>query len=82
MAMIDTLKLAHRLEAVGFTAQQAEGQATALGEFLGETAATRADVELLIERAKNETIRWVASIVIGTSALQAVILAVLMKYLK
>jgi hypothetical protein len=44
--MRDTLKLANSLEAAGFTRKQAEGQASAMAEFLDQAAAvTKSDLQ-------------------------------------
>lgn len=43
--VFDTLRLAQKLEAAGFTAQQAQGAATAISEVLGEHVATQRDVQ-------------------------------------
>jgi hypothetical protein len=84
VAVIDTLKLATRLEAAGFTREQARGQAEAMAEFVDTSAATKGDLAVTearlhaeIERAKNETIRWF----IGVGGAQ-IIVALLLKYLR
>lgn len=43
----DTLKLARKLEAAGFSSKQAGDAAEAIAEAMGEEIATRADLELL-----------------------------------
>lgn len=43
--VFDTLRLAQKLEAAGFTPQQAQGAATAISEVLGEHVATQRDVQ-------------------------------------
>jgi hypothetical protein len=49
--MPDTLKLANSLEAAGFTRKQAEGQASAMAEFLDQAAAvTKSDLQLTEDR--------------------------------
>ncbi len=53
-----------------------------MAAFLDQSAATKADVELAVERAKSELIRWVASLVIGASVTQTIIVALLLKYLR
>ncbi|MBF0562224.1 MAG: DUF1640 domain-containing protein [Alphaproteobacteria bacterium] len=54
----DTLKLARKLEASGFTAQQAAGAAEAVSESVAEVSglATKSDIEL----AKHELKIWTA----------------------
>jgi len=43
--VFDTLRLAQKLEAAGFTPQQAQGAANAISEVLGEHVATQRDVQ-------------------------------------
>ena len=68
----DTLKMAQRLEAAGFTGQQAAGAAEALAEALvGADLATKADVESLRSDmlAGHQAIR--AEMLSGDQALRA-----------
>lgn len=48
--MLDTLKYAKRLQEAGFTAQQAEAQASALWEAIEDTVATKQDLRGLETR--------------------------------
>lgn len=59
----DTLKLARRLEASGFTQQQAAGAAEAMAESMAEISglATKADVSDLrrdLAETKAELLKW------------------------
>lgn len=68
----DTLKLARRLEAAGFSTKQAQDTAEALGESLTTTVATRADLQELraeiaalrveIAALRAEMIKWVVGV--------------------
>jgi hypothetical protein len=82
----DTLKLARRLEAAGFSPEQAAGASAALAETLGEAPgmATKQDIlqldakgeanalrlEAKIEAAKAEMIKWM----FGTIGFQTIII--------
>jgi hypothetical protein len=71
----DTLKLARKLEAAGFSPQQAAGASAALAETLGEASgvATKEDVlrlEAKIEATKAEIIKWM----FGTIGFQTIII--------
>jgi hypothetical protein len=68
--MLDTLTLSKRLEAAGFTAQQAQGQAAALGLL-------EAELKLEIARAKTDMSRWVAGLGLVGCAFAEVIFAIL-----
>jgi hypothetical protein len=72
----DTLKLARRLEAAGFSAKQAGDTAEALADTLLSTIATKADVEDIatktfvasfvaaqISEAKAEIIKWMFGLI-------------------
>ena len=65
----DTLKLAERLQAGGFTPEQAKTAATALAEALGESVATKADLRDLEQRL---TIKIAALIVVLGGFLAAI----------
>lgn len=80
----DTLKLARKLEASGFTQQQAAGAAEAVAESMSEVQglAAKADIkeallrlESKIEAAKTETLRWM----FGSLAAQGAMIAALIK---
>jgi hypothetical protein len=71
----DTLKLARKLEAAGFSPEQAAGASAALAETLGEVpgVASKEDVlrlEAKIEATKAEIIKWM----FGTIGFQTVII--------
>jgi hypothetical protein len=71
----DTLKLARKLEAAGFSPEQAAGASAALAETLGEAPgmASKEDVlrlEAKIEATKAEIIKWM----FGTIGFQTVII--------
>jgi hypothetical protein len=83
----DTLKLARKLEAAGFTNQQTAGAAEALAESLNQAVpdiATRTDLSLLEERltariaeSKAEILKWM----FGSLAAQAALIVALIKLL-
>jgi hypothetical protein len=71
----DTLKLARKLEAAGFSPEQAAGASAALAETLGEVpgVASKEDVlrlEAKIEATKAEIIKWM----FGTIGFQTIII--------
>ena len=71
----DTLKLARKLEAAGFSPEQAAGTSAALAERLGEVpgVAGKEDVlrlEAKIEATKAEIIKWM----FGTIGFQTIII--------
>lgn len=69
----DTLKLADRLAAGGFTAEQAKTAASALAEALTADLATKADlgeVRLEIAELKAELIKWL----VGAIGFQTVVI--------
>jgi hypothetical protein len=58
----DTLKLARRLEAAGFSTKQAQDTAEALGETLTTTVATQADIQALRAELRETELRLRAEI--------------------
>jgi len=56
----DTLKLARRLEAAGFSAKQAGDTAEALAEAVGEEMTTKNDLEIL----KRDLKIWFGSVLV------------------
>jgi hypothetical protein len=71
----DTLKLARKLEAAGFSPEQAAGASAALAETLGDVpgVAGKEDVlrlEAKIEATKAEIIKWM----FGTIGFQTIII--------
>jgi hypothetical protein len=71
----DTLKLARKLEAAGFSSEQAAGASAALAETLREVpgVASKEDVlrlEAKIEATKAEIIKWM----FGTIGFQTIII--------
>ena len=78
----DTLKFVERLEAGGFTHQQAKAAATAFAEAAGEQdVATRGDIEILrrdidvkLSETKAEILKWAfATALAQTGAIVALI---------
>lgn len=63
----DTLKLARRLEAAGFSTKQAQDTAEALGESPTTTVATRADLQELRAELRAE----IAALRVEIAALRA-----------
>jgi len=71
----DTLKLARKLEAVGFSPEQAAGASAALAETLGEVPGVASKeavlrLEAKIEATKAEIIKWM----FGTMGFQTIII--------
>lgn len=73
----DTLKLARKLEAAGFPAQQAADTAQALAEALSESIVTRDYLDLRLAELKVELLTWM----FGALAAQAGIIVALLKLL-
>ena len=73
----DTLKLARKLEAAGFPAQQAAATAQALAEALSESVVTRDYLDLRLAELKVELLSWM----FGALAAQAGIIVALLKLL-
>jgi hypothetical protein len=70
----DTLKLAERLEAAGFSPAQAKAQTEILAEIVGgETArlVTKQDLELATSKLESNLVRWVVTVGILQMALIA-----------
>jgi hypothetical protein len=62
---LDTLTLARDLQAAGFTPEQAQQTAAALARSLAGETVTKTDVELIVERAKNEILRWLIPLILA-----------------
>lgn len=75
----DTLKLARKLEAGGFTPEQATTAATALSEAMAEVPdlPTRADLKAELAETKAELLKWM----FGGLAAQAALIVALLKLL-
>jgi hypothetical protein len=76
----DTLKLAKRLEAGGFTAQQAATAAEALAESLsGGTSelATKADLNAALAETKADILKWMFSAMVAQTGLIVALLKLL-----
>ena len=56
--IVDTLKLARRLEAAGFPAKQAADTAEAIAEAIGESVVTREYLDLRLAELKVELLTW------------------------
>jgi hypothetical protein len=56
--VVDTLKLARRLEAAGFSAKQAADTAEAIAEAIGESVVTREYLDLRLAELKIELLTW------------------------
>ncbi|GGD98181.1 hypothetical protein GCM10010985_61160 [Caballeronia grimmiae] len=74
--VFDTLAYAEKLEAAGFTAEQAKGQAHALREIIDNQIATKQDIASLdasitakLADAKAELIKWVVGTMFAMTAL-------------
>jgi len=72
----DTFETVKRLESKGFTTEQAAGISDALKDVLGDTAlATKADLQIEIEKLRGELVRWI----VGTGISAVIILYGLLK---
>ena len=79
--MVDTLTIARELKAADLPIGQAEAIAAAIGRSVTETAATKADLDLIkqelkadIERARNQLLIWVVSTQVAVGGLIVAIL--------
>ncbi len=88
MANFDTLKLAKKLAAAGFSQKQAEGAAEAFSESLLGTVVTeqyldvrlaesRSALEVKIAESKTEVLRWMFLAMIGQTAVLAAVVKLL-----
>ena len=75
--VVDTLKLARRLEAAGFPAKQAADTAEAIAEAIGESVVTREYLDLRLAQLKVELLTWM----FGALAAQAGVIIALLKLL-
>jgi hypothetical protein len=73
----DTLAYVKKLRAVGFTEEQAEVQAEALSDALGEQLVTKQHLDMRLSEVKSDVIKWVAAMLVA----QAGVIATLMKLL-
>lgn len=65
----DTLAYANKLKAAGVPDKQAEVQAEAIAEVIGDKSATKQDLEPKLSELKNELIKWVLGIAIAQAAI-------------
>ena len=65
----DTLAYAKKMKAIGFTEQQAEGQAEAISEIIDEKLATKQDLQLQISQLKVDLIKWMIGLFTGWGAI-------------
>lgn len=56
----DTLAYAKKMKAIGFTEQQAEGQAEAIAQIIDDKLATKQDLQLQISQLKEDLIKFMA----------------------
>ncbi len=76
----DTLAFSKKMKEAGFTEKQAEVQAEALAEIIDTNLATKYDIKMLelkIEKAKSEIIKWVAGMLIAQGAIIATLVKLL-----
>jgi hypothetical protein len=78
----DTLKLARRLEAAGFSSKQAQDTAEALGESSTTTVATQADIQGLRAELRETELRPRAEITQTRAELRADIAALRVEMIK
>jgi len=83
-SVIDTLSYARRLKEAGFTDRQAEAQADVLRDIIDSNLVTKTDLQIAvkeleakIEASKNDTIKWVAAMLIGQAAVIAALIKVM-----
>ena len=74
--MVDTLTIARELRAAELPSGQAEAIAAAIGRSVTETAATKADLDLVkhelkveIERTRNQILIWIMSAMVALAGL-------------
>ena len=77
----DTLKLARKLEAAGFSAKQAAATAEALAETIGESVVTRDYLDLRLAEMKAALKAELPGWMFGALAAQAGIIVALLKLL-
>lgn len=82
--VFDTLKLSRKLKAGGFSPEQADTLAEALGETSNDELVTRdyldaklQEVNANIHEAKAEMIKWLAGLLIAQAALVAALVKLL-----
>ncbi|MBO4335165.1 MAG: hypothetical protein J5846_04945 [Desulfovibrio sp.] len=78
-SIFDSLSYARKMEAAGFTRQQAEAQADALREIVNERLATRDIFEMRIRELEYSLIIKLGSMIVGAVAVIAALLTI-MKY--
>ena len=78
-SIFDSLIYARKMEAAGFTRQQAEAQADALREIVNERLATRDIFEMRIRELEYSLIIKLGSMIVGAVAVIAALLTI-MKY--
>ena len=79
--VVDTLKLARRLEAAGFPAKQAADTAEAIAEAIGESVVTREYLDLRLAELKASLKAELLTWMFGALAAQAGIIVALLKLL-
>ncbi|MFB1485986.1 MULTISPECIES: DUF1640 domain-containing protein [unclassified Thiocapsa] len=73
----DTLKLAKKLEAAGFSAAQAEAVADAFREATSEELVSRDFLDARLVAAKADLIKWLAGLLLAQAALIAALVKLL-----
>ena len=71
LAVIDTLKFAHRLKTAGFSPRQAEGLARALGDELGERMVVKRDLDDAVQamnRNLDDAVQAINSTIVALNA--------------
>jgi hypothetical protein len=79
--VVDTLKLARRLEAAGFPAKQAADTAEAIAEAIGDSVVTREYLDLRLAELKASLKAELLTWMFGALAAQAGIIVALLKLL-
>ena len=77
MISFDTLKLAQKLSAAGFSQEQAEGAAEALSQSLQDTMVTQNYLDVRLSETKADILKWMFTAL----AAQAGIITALVKLL-
>ncbi len=68
---LDTYRIVTALKSRGFNEEQAQGVVEAIRSVELDAVATKSDVEIAVERAKNDILKWMIPLVLGLYGLIA-----------
>lgn len=68
---LDTYRIVTALKNRGFNEEQAQGVVEAIRAVELDAVATKSDVEIAVERAKNDILKWTIPLVLGLYGLIA-----------